>query len=192
MTDVVSVTKLNAAQRQLDRAIRMLFTQDDPVCTHTLAGAASILFTDLVEHHLTSSTWEQKAQEDNGLGTSQFFGIARKAQNFLKHARNDTAETLDFDPNDTDALLTLAVFNASELAPLSPEAQVFQLWSLAMFCPDDLVDDPPFKEAIAYFTRLKDLPRSEKLAAGLKALYEFAPVRPNPSLKRSANGKAPT
>ncbi len=175
MTALVRLTKLEAAQRQLNRAIRMLFTEDDPVCTHTLAGAASILLTDLVEHHNPGSTWEQKAQEDNKLGRAEFFRIARKAQNFLKHARDDPSDTLEFNPSDTDALLTLAVFNASELAPLSPEADVFQLWSLALLCPPDMVDEPPFLDAIAYFGNLQSMERPEQLAAGRKGLQEHLP-----------------
>jgi hypothetical protein len=124
---------------------------------------------------LPGSTWEQKAQEDNNLGRAEFFKIARKAQNFLKHARDDPSETLDFNPTDTDALLTLAVFNASELAPLPPEADVFQLWALALLCPDDMIKEPPFQEAIAYFGHLQRMKRSEQLAAGRKGLHEFAP-----------------
>jgi hypothetical protein len=83
---------------------------------------------------------------------------------------------LDFNPSDTDALLTLAVFNASELAPLSPEADVFQLWSLALLCPPDMVDEPPFRDPIAYFGQLQSMERSEQLAAGRKGLLEHLPL----------------
>ena len=151
----------------------MHFAEDDPVCTHTLAGAASILLTDLVEHHHPGSTWEQKAQEDNNLGKAAFFRIARKAQNFLKHARNDPTETLDFHSSDTDALLTLAVFNASELVPLPPEADVYQLWCLALLCPEDMKAESPFREAIEFFGDLQRLGRAEQLAAGRRGLAEL-------------------
>lgn len=177
MTSVLRITKLEAAQRQLNRAIRMLFAQDDPVCTHTLAGAASVLLVDLVEHHLPGSTWEKKIQQDNNFGKSEFFKIARRAQNFLKHAKDDPSGTLDFNTSDTDALLTVAVFNASELAPLSPEADVFQLWSLALICPRDLVNESPFKEAIEYFGDLQSMDRPAQLAAGQKRLIEHASVQ---------------
>jgi len=169
------ITKLEAAQRQLNRAIRMHFTGDDPVCTHTLAGAASILLTDLVEHQQPGKTWDEMVSQDSNLTKSEFFKIARHAQNFLKHARDDPGATLDFNPSDTDALLTVAVFNASELAPLSPEADVFQLWALALLSPDDLIKDPPWATAIAYFGRVRDMERSEQIAAGLKGLREHAP-----------------
>ena len=153
----------------------MHFAGDDPVCTHTLAGAASILLSDLVEHLRPGSTWEEKVRQDNNLSPSAFFKIARKAQNFLKHAREDPGETLDFNPSDTDALLTIAVFNASELAPLSPEANVFQLWSLALLCPEDMTNDPPFREAISYFGRLQHMERPAQLVAGMRGLQEIAP-----------------
>ena len=174
MKTVFRLSKFEAANRQLDRAIRMLFEEDDPVCTHTLAGAASILLADLVEHHKPSETWEQKAREDNLLGTQAFFKIARKAQNFLKHARNDPDGVLEFNPSDTDALLTLAVYNAAELSPLSPIAEVFQLWSLALLCSDDMAKIEPFSDATAYFGRLPKMTRTEQLAAGRRGLLEFA------------------
>lgn len=175
MTDpILKITKLEAAQRQLNRAIRMHFTSDDHVCTHTLAGAASILLTDLVEHQHPGKTWDELVSQDNNLTKAQFFKIARKAQNFLKHARDDPSDTLDFNPSDTDALLTVAVFNASELAELSPEASVFQLWALALLCPDDMINDPPFSTAIEYFGRVRDMKRSDQIAAGLRGLREFA------------------
>lgn len=174
MAYTIRVGKLEAAQRQLNCAIRMHFSEADSVCTHTLAGAASIVFTDLVEHHNPGATWEEKIWQNNNLSKSQFFKTARKAQNFLKHARDDSGATLDFNPSDTDALLALAVFNASELSPLSPEAEVFQLWSLALLCPDNMATESPFREAIAYFGHLQQMPRTEQLAAGLKALRECA------------------
>ena len=168
------ISKLEAAQRQLNRAIRMLFEDDDPICTHTLAGAASTLLADLVEHYMPGATWEQKVQEDSRLSQTQFFSIARKAQNFLKHADQDPDGALRFDPHDTDATLTLAVFNAMELGPLSPEADVFQLWALALLCPIELKSEVPFCDAIAYFGDLWNMSRAEQLAAGRKGLREYA------------------
>jgi hypothetical protein len=174
MNQVLLLTKLDAAQRQLARAIRMHFSEDDPVCTHTLAGAASMLLTDLLEYVRPGATWEQMVQQDNNLSASAFFRIARKAQNFLKHARDEPGGILEFNLSDTDALLTLATFNLMELASLSPEAQVFQLWSLALFCPSDMTEESPFKEAIAYFGPLQQLTRSDQLASGLRGLQAFA------------------
>ena len=65
--------------------------------------------------------------------------------------------------------------NASELAPLSPEADVFQLWSLALLCPPEMVNEPPFQEAIEYFGNLQSMGRAQQLAAGRKGLLEHVP-----------------
>ena len=174
VTGILRINKHDAAMRQLNRAIRMHFAEEDPVCTHTLAGAASILLTDLVEHHHPGSTWDKKAQEANHLGTSAYFQIARRQQNFLKHARGDPTETLDFNPSDTDALLMLAVFNASELGQLSPEADVYQLRGLALLWTEDMKSDSRFREAVQYFGDLQRMGRGEQLAAGRRGLLDIS------------------
>lgn len=92
----------------------------------------------------------------------------------MKHARDDPTETMDFNPSDTDALLTLAVFNAAELGPLPPLADVFQLWSLALLCPEDMKTESPFREAIEYFGDLQHMSRPEQLASGRRGILEMA------------------
>lgn len=170
---MLRLTKIEAALRQLNRAIQMLFHEDDPVCTHTLAGAASVLLTDLVEKLAPEHSWDRMAQEDNNLGQSQYFKVVRNAQNFLKHARVDHADTLEFDPQETEALLLLAVMNASEIAPMSHEAQVYQLWALARQFPAAVASESPFREAVAYFGDLRHVPRPQRLALGRRALQEL-------------------
>lgn len=182
MSESFQLTKLEAAQRQLSLAIRMLFASQDPVAVHTLAGAASIILTDLVERHAPEHSWDRMAQEDNDLKPNQYFQIVRKAQNYLKHARDDHTEILVFDPNDTEALIMLAVMNASELAPMSLEAQVFQLWFLAAKYPVDCASEPPFSEAIALFGDLRETPRIDRLRVGGQALTQAGAMGLNPSM----------
>ena len=86
-----------------------MFSGYDAACTHTLAGAVASLLTDLVEHHLPGSTWEEMVQKDNNLAPREYFKLAPRAQNFMKHARDDPTDTLEFNPSDTEALLTIAV-----------------------------------------------------------------------------------
>lgn len=170
MTQRISISKLEAAQRQLNTAILMLFQEADPVAVHTLVGAAVMLMTDLVEHKDPSRSWDRKAQEATGLDSSQYFRIMRDPQNFLKHARKDPHQTYELDPGDTEALAFWAVMNASELAPLSAEAKVFQLWYIAARSP---LNDPrhsPLKEAVAVFGDLRGEPRPIRLRRGLQIL----------------------
>jgi hypothetical protein len=105
--------------------------------------AASIVLADPFEHQRPGKTWNYLVSEDSNLTKPQFLKIARKQRNFLKHAQNDPGGTLNFNPSATDALLTVAVFNASELAPLSREASVFQLCAIALLSPEEMINDPP-------------------------------------------------
>ena len=62
------ITKLQAAQRQIDAGIWMLFRNDDPVAIHTVAMAAFRILRDLVkqrglEHPVDSMLRPGKAKE---------------------------------------------------------------------------------------------------------------------------------
>lgn len=172
MSDLFHITKCEAAQRQLSIAIRMLFAGEDPVAVHTLAGAASILFTDLVEHLALAKSWDRMVQKDNDLSASKYFNDIREAQNFLKHARDDHTKMFNFNPNDTEALIMMAVMNASEIALMSPEAQVFQLWFLAAKYPPESAAKSPFREAIELFGDLSTVARDERLRLGKQTLEQ--------------------
>jgi hypothetical protein len=172
MSERICISKLEAAQRQLNVAIRLLFADADPVAVHTLVGAASILFTDLIEKLAPHKSWDKLAQQANNLSPSEYFNIMRKAQNFLKHENTDHDTTLEFELVDTESIVFWALLNASELAPMSVEAQVFQLWYLASHAPSECADDSPFREAIQLFGDLRAMPRSDRLQIGARALSE--------------------
>jgi hypothetical protein len=58
----VQITKIAAAQRQLDAAIRMFFGREDELAIHTVAAAAFQVFRDLIQHrgkHFTSEVFRQ-------------------------------------------------------------------------------------------------------------------------------------
>ena len=170
MTESFEVTKVDAGQRQLALAIRMLFNGHDPIAVHTLAGAASIIFTDLVEKLAPEFSWDRMAQEDSNIAAQEYFQIVRKAQNYLKHAGDDRNEKLVFDPTDTESLIMLAVMNASEVAPMTKEAQVYLLWFLAGRCPPEVADQSPFREAVEFFGDLRQTTRAERMRLGKQAL----------------------
>lgn len=172
MTEIehIVVSKLDAAQRQLRVAIRMLFSEDDPVATHTLVGAASSLFSDLVEVVAPEQSWDHKVREATSLTQSGYFQIMRRYQNFLKHARGDHTTVLELNPEETESLAFWAVMNASELAPLSTESQVYQLWYIAARSPFADPTKSPLREALQLFGDLRPLPRRERLKAGERVL----------------------
>lgn len=174
MVDQFLLTKLDAATRQLQAAIRLLFESEDPIVVHTIAGAASILYSDLLAARAPERSWDSLAQQACALEPGKYFRIMRTAQNFLKHARDDSDSVLEFDPIDTESLIFSAVMNATELAPMTYEAQVFQLWYVASHWP---LDDPmefPFAEAVRLFGDLRDSSREQRLAVGRKLLREVS------------------
>jgi len=162
----MNVTKSGAAHRQLNFAIELLFNDADCVAIHTLAGAASNLFSDLVEHKCPDKSWDKMAQEDNNLNSSQYFNILRKAQNFFKHAEKEPDAKLDFEPAETEDLLFFAVMNAGELGKLSIPESLYQLWYLAAKA-EILGSDYPFvTEALSLFPDLPRLERPQRLEIG--------------------------
>lgn len=179
MSDVVRVGKLEAARRQLQAAIRLMFEGGDPIVTHTLVGAASIVLSDLVEHRLPHKSWDRFAQEANNLKTKNYFNIMREAQNFLKHARDDPDGTLELNPTDTESLAFFATLNAGELlshgglGKLSMEESVFQLWYIA--CQAPAVEDAAdlFEQALKVFGDLRGCSRTDRISAGKRVLNEY-------------------
>src|SRR6266850_5234809 len=91
----MKLSKLEAARRQLESAITLYFNGGDPVSTHTLATASLEILCNL-----------NKLREGSPMGSDldtippehrQKVRIAfRKAQNFFKHADDDSDAILDF------------------------------------------------------------------------------------------------
>ena len=173
MDEHIRISKIEAAKRQLDMAIRLLFNDCDPVAVHTLVGAASVIISDLVDKQHPDKSWDRFAQEANKITASEYFQIMRKPQNFLKHARNDAEATLDFDPVDTESVAFWAVMNLGNFGLLSIEAQVLQLWWLACHAP---ILDPnvePDNRVLEVFGDLRDKPRAQRLSAAKRVLVEL-------------------
>ncbi|OGT83229.1 MAG: hypothetical protein A3H91_15115 [Gammaproteobacteria bacterium RIFCSPLOWO2_02_FULL_61_13] len=179
MNSVIKVGKLDAARRQLRAAIHNIFHGGDPIVAHTLLGAASIILTYLVEHRVPEKSWDRFAQDANALAPGDYFNIMRKAQNFLKHAKNDPDGSLDLNPTDTESLAFFAVMNTGELlshgglGQLSMDESVFQLWYIACHSLKLEGAADPFKEALKVFGDLRNAARTDRIAAGRRVLKEY-------------------
>ena len=102
------ITKLQAAQRQIDAGIWMLFRNDDPVAIHTVAMAALRILRDLVKQrgleHPVDSMIRPGKENEFWCGVSSF-------ANFFKHADRDPDDISDgFREEVNDAVLLLAAF----------------------------------------------------------------------------------
>lgn len=172
MDERIHISKLDAARRQLDVAVHLLFDGGDPVAVHTLVGAASVIISDLTEKHYPDKSWDKFAQEANKITASEYFQVMRKPQNFLKQARDDTDATLDFDPKDTESVAFWAVMNLGNFGQLSMQASVLQLWYLACHAPTLDPDVEPYNRALEIFGDLRNKPRAQRLAIAKGVLTE--------------------
>lgn len=163
----VTCTKHDAAIRQLDVAIGLLFTDGDPVAIRTLAGAAYGILADLAERQKHGSSWRTKIIEDSGRSEKEALRVLNAAQNYLKHADRDADSTLSFDEEENDHIIFVASIECGGIGhPLSFSVQAFQIWYLARY-PDKVGQDTqPVKKSRKVFPDLSTKARSQQLALG--------------------------
>ena len=169
----VTCTKPDAAVRQLDVAIALLFTDGDPLAVRTLAGAAYGLLADLGENQKLGSSWRAKLIEDSGLSRKEALHLLNAAQNYLKHADKDAGSTLSFDEEENDHLIFIASLECGGIGHgLSFSMQAYQIWYLAMY-PEKIGHDvDPVQTARKVFPRLAETARPSQLALGHKFLEQ--------------------
>jgi hypothetical protein len=93
----MGITKIEAAQRQLDAAIRMFFAEDDWIAIHTLLAAGGRILRDLSEQRRTS-TWNLFNHTVIPEKRKEFFKILNYAADFFKHADQDPDAILVVNP----------------------------------------------------------------------------------------------
>ena len=133
--DKIDNTKIQAACRQLDAAIGILFANGDLVAVHTLAGAASRILSALEPNQSS----DRHTQQVTG-GEATYREIVRATQDLLKDANLDPDVTREFSPADTVALIAAAILTVYErVGAITIPQSVFNLWLLA--CHFDALDE---------------------------------------------------
>lgn len=124
----IKVSKLDAAKRQLETAIRLYFNDADPVSIHTLAGAAHNILNDLnkkyggnpmiISDFLIKDEFKKKIKQQ-----------INKAKNHFKHADKDPDTTIDFAPKVNEFFLFDACEKYMELTSENvPYFIIFRGW----------------------------------------------------------------
>ena len=167
----IQCTKSEAAVRQIDTAIALLFSGGDPLAVRTLAGAAHGILADLAETQCSGSSWRTKLIEDSGLSTKSALQILNATQNYLKHADRDPSSSLSFDDEENSDLLFIASLECGGLGhQLSISMQAFQIWYLALY-PEKVCNDTDLVETSRRtFPALPSQSRSEQLSLGKQFL----------------------
>jgi hypothetical protein len=101
----VQLTKLEAARRQLESAVRLYFAYGDEVSIHTLAAAAYSLVRDINEHrHGEPMLKDLHLLLPDGL-SREFRNYINRPENFLKHADKDPDAVAELEPRWTEVLI---------------------------------------------------------------------------------------
>ena len=131
---IQSVTKLDAATRQLRLSIRLYFQDAEPLGVHTVASAAHGILRDLLRRRDGSFSGHAR----DGMVQPGHVTFVRKkisdAKNFLKHADHDPENVLSFNTDWTDFLLYDAIAMHISLShKLTRENIFFLLWVTAKY-----------------------------------------------------------
>jgi hypothetical protein len=133
MTDLwpsIKITKIEAAQRQLDTALRLWFDDADPVPIHVLAFSAYDVIHAVSKKR---NPFRPNLLFDTNMIKAEFLGewakLIKTPSGFFKHARNDPEGTIDFRPQLSELLMTFAIrgLAACEIAPSAIQA-AFLMW----------------------------------------------------------------
>ncbi len=135
MEKSIIITKLDAAKRQLETAIRLYFREEDPVSIHTLACAAYNVIRDINRRQGGSPM----LIKDEFIEVYVKPGHEREArnklseaENFFKHADRDHPEKIEFDPDASAFIIWDATRGYFKITrEWSPLFQVFNLWFVA-------------------------------------------------------------
>jgi hypothetical protein len=135
------VTKLSAAQSQIDTAIELWFRDADPVSVHTLTAAARRILLDLSRHQglplgIFAADFVRPGCE------REYKKILRRAETFFKHAENDPDEKLDFNPESTQFYLLDAIESFYGLTQKPTFLMNAFRFRLVLFHPAVFIADP--------------------------------------------------
>jgi hypothetical protein len=128
------ISKLDAARRQLETAIRIYFHNGDPVSIHTLTAAGYNVVRDINDKRGGDPMLAKQQIMDRVKPEYQkmFRDKINEAENFFKHADNDPSASLKFDPRQTEILIVDACSQYYKLTGEDlPLSVIFRAWYIA-------------------------------------------------------------
>jgi hypothetical protein len=125
----LTVTKMDAARRQLDVAIELWFIGGDPVAVHTLAAAAhEIIHTLFKKKGLKGLFFDNEIIKDKKY-RNEINRALKDVASFFKHADKDSSATLPFKTKLNEVLLIYAVDGLRRMGEeWSKVESTFALW----------------------------------------------------------------
>lgn len=144
----ILISKLDAAKRQLDMAIRLFLNQEDPISIHTLSAASHTILRDLSKQQQKESTLKdtmvKMGKPERQKDLEKMFN---KAENFFKHANRDADTLLKFYPEETEWFIwDVCGMYLNLTNDNTPLIKVFNVWFNSKH--PDIFDDPKFVELL--------------------------------------------
>ena len=182
----IEVNKISAARRQINAAIRMLFSDEDPVAIHTLTSAGFRILKDLAEKQDSEIMDMFNLCIRPEMRKKFWREIFNRGANFFKHADRDPDQVLknvDETVNDHlifwGCLLYQDILHRDPFQTYTNEMGAFIVWYKAMY-PDFVRDDLPWSHLVRKsFVGISGLSRPEQLAQGQLALEASESFRPS-------------
>ncbi len=185
MVDVVrkDITKEEAARRQIETAIRLLFANDDAICIHVIASSAQIIVTDVCRNHGKNTVTDMLAEYIRPEALKDFRRILKSPYNYFKHAKRDTdTELAHFDEGMNDIILWFAVIDyITAFSKPTATMLCFLAWFIAVNPKFVKPGMPELDEVVVLikkvFGGIDKLARHEQKLRGLSAM-KLIPVTP--------------
>ena len=169
----IQSTKLDAARRQLETAVCLLFSGGDAISTHTLAYAAFGILKNVASHRgktqVLATAEALAAEGKNG----EFWKGFNRAGNFFKHAdRDPDAVLVGMPEEENEALISIALSIYDGLGCMKTvELTAFALWWACInFQSIERVEEPFSSWLSANHDRLHADTRHELLSLGQELL----------------------
>lgn len=170
----ISVSKIDAAKRQLETAITLYFHDADPVSTHTLAAAAHNVL-----HALCKSQGIKSMIKDNDMiregKKGAYLKYINAAQNFFKHGSRDLNKLCVFSPASTECLILDACQMYQRITTEYPKPfKIFYWWFTIQY--PELLKEGVSKQAAGVASELlnaKERTAFYRVASGAYDLLRF-------------------
>lgn len=143
---VEKLTKLEAARREINAAIRMYFNDEDPVAIHALIAGGTQIISDLGKKKEMQLGIESGIKHIRPERQKEFREMMREPQNHIKHAdrEGDENKILEYRPATIEFYLYLGASGYQEYTGVdTPETRVFKWWFVV--CNPELLNDPDMR-----------------------------------------------
>lgn len=143
---VEKLTKLEAARREINAAIRLYFDNGDPIAVHALVAGGAQIISDLGRKKGLRLGIESGIKHIRPERQKEFREMMREPQNHIKHAdrEGDEDKILEYRPATIEFYLYLGASGYQEYTGTdTPETRVFKWWFVA--CNPELLNDPDMR-----------------------------------------------